>query len=173
MNNVPSSEIASSRLSISGTRNKIIESPFLSYIHTIFKNIFALYNVSQHNDNIQYKINDKSTQGNSTNISRCKCHTSLLSKFACRKFYAECVIIMCQGNCSDSIPPWTSLLFCCPGLLTTLFLPCPALTNHFNPLILESPALFSLNFPVPRPILSHKFFLRSRGCSRGDGGKTI
>ena len=78
MNNIPSSEIASSRLSTSGTRNKIIESPFLSSIHTIFKNIFALYNGSQHNDNIQDKISDKSTQGNSTNISRCKCHTSLL-----------------------------------------------------------------------------------------------
>ena len=78
MSNVPSSEIASSRLSTSGTRNKIIESPFLSSIHTIFKNIFALYNGSQHNDNIQDKISDKSTQGNSTNISRCKCHTSLL-----------------------------------------------------------------------------------------------
>ena len=56
-----------------------------------------------------------------------------------------------------------------PGLFITLFLPCPALINHFNPLIFECPALFSLHFRLPRPFLSHTFFLLPRGCPGGWG----
>ena len=43
--------------------------------------------------------------------------------------------------------------------MITLFLPCPALIIHFNHFIFECPVLFSLLFPVPRPFLSHTFFL--------------
>ena len=59
----------------------------------------------------------------------------------------------------------------CPGLFITLFLPCATLINHFNPLILECLALFSLHFPVPRPFLSHKCFLWPRGCPGGIGAE--
>ena len=51
------------------------------------------------------------------------------------------------------------------------FLPCPALINHFNPFIFQCLAPFSLHFPVPRPFLSHTFFLWPRGCPGGGGSE--
>ena len=37
----------------------------------------------------------------------------------------------------------------CPGLFITSFLPCPALINHFNLLILECPPSFHFLFQCP------------------------
>ena len=83
--------------------------------------------------------------------------------------------LMRRSNCSAPIPTCTprDIIFLggCPGLFITLFLPCPALIDHFNPLILECLALFLLHFPVPRPFLSHKCFLWPRGCPGGIGAE--
>ena len=84
---------------------------------------------------------------------------------------------MRRSNCSAPIPPGHPRVHHffgdCPGLFITLFLPCPALINHFNPFIFHCSFPFSPRFPVPRPFLSHTFFLWPRGCPGGDGGKTI
>ena len=53
--------------------------------------------------------------------------------------------IVRRSNCFAPIPPGTFgdiIFFGCPGPFITLFLPCPALINHCNPLISECPALF-------------------------------
>ena len=70
-------------------------------------------------------------------------------------------------------PPRISLFWRFPQSLITSFLPCPALINHFNPLILECPALFSLHFPVPRPFFITQIFPLTPGLPVGDGGRTI
>ena len=74
-------------------------------------------------------------------------------------------------------PRGNHFFFGCPGLLITLFLPCPVLINHFSSFIFQCPALFSLHFLVPRPFLSRKFF-SDPGAARGaravgGGGRTI
>ena len=51
-----------------------------------------------------------------------------------------------------------------PVLLITLFLLFTALIKHFNSLNFQCPALFLLHLPVPRPFLSHTFFLWPWGC---------
>ena len=49
---------------------------------------------------------------------------------------------MCQSNCSDPIPqaPLGHKIFC--GFLIILFLPYPALINHFNNFIFQCLSLF-------------------------------
>ena len=94
-----------------------------------------------------------------------------LTDYACKQNTTEEHVIH-WSNCSEThphprTPSVTSLFFGCPGLFITLFLPCPALINHFNPLIFECPALFSLHFSVPRPLLSHPYFIWPRGCPGG------
>ena len=73
---------------------------------------------------------------------------------------------MRRSNCSAPNPPGHPrdiTFFCYPGVLITLFLPCPALYKHSNHSFFQCPAHF----------LSHKFFLWPRGCPGGDGGRTI
>ena len=55
---------------------------------------------------------------------------------------------MRRSNCSASTPlhrapTGTSLLFCCPSLLITTFLPCLALYKHYNHSFFKCPALFN------------------------------
>ena len=81
-------------------------------------------------------------------------------------------LVMRQSNCSVPNPPWGHhFLSYGPGLFITLFLPCAALIDNFNPLVSEYPTLFWLHFPVSRPFLSHNFFLRPWGCPRGMGAE--
>ena len=54
--------------------------------------------------------------------------------------------------------------FWLPVLLITLFLLFTALIKHFNSLSFQYPAFFLLHLPVPRPFLSHIFFLWPWGC---------
>ena len=53
---------------------------------------------------------------------------------------------MPRSNCSaptpPRAPPGTSLYCCCPGVLITLILTCPALCNNQNYPFFECPALF-------------------------------
>ena len=64
---------------------------------------------------------------------------------------------------SPRVPPGHNFFGDCPGLFITLFLPCPALINHFNPFIFECSALFSLHLQVPRPFYHTHFSLTPVG----------
>ena len=55
------------------------------------------------------------------------------------------MLVMRRSNYSDPFPratPGTSLFYCCPSLLITVFLPCSVLINHFNHSFFQCPALF-------------------------------
>ena len=55
--------------------------------------------------------------------------------------------------------PGTSLLFCCPSLFLTLFLPCPTLINQLSN---QMPCPFSTSFSSATPFLSPTLFFWSR-----------
>ena len=81
---------------------------------------------------------------------------------------------MCRSNYSAPIllgHPRGHHFFGCPGLLITLFLPCPVLMNPFNCCIFQCHTPFSPHFSVPRPFLSNTFFLWPRGCPVEMGAK--
>ena len=72
---------------------------------------------------------------------------------------------MRQSNCSDPIPLGTHgdiTFFGCPGLLITLYLPCPSLLNHFKRFIFQCQVLHY-----------HAHFSSDPGSARGDGLETI
>ena len=94
-------------------------------------------------------------------------------------FYLE--ILMRRSNCSAPIPPppsrhprWHHFFYLLPGLFIILFLPCPALFDHFDSFIFRCLSLSSLRFQVPHPFLSHTFFLWPRDwIGARHGGTTI
>ena len=99
-----------------------------------------------------------------SNVNSC----CLSNKFREKKLCRSVLFCAVQIILTLFLPPGTQetwLFFGCPSLLITLYLPCPALIDHFNPIIFQCLALCALHLSVPRPVLSHTFFLWPRGCN--------
>ena len=86
--------------------------------------------------------------------------------------------VLSRSHCSALIPPPGTpgdiTFSCCPGNFITLFLPCPAPLNHFNPFLSSAPPFLHFIFPCLALFYRKHISSEPEAARRGgSSGRTI